>query len=68
MGQSGALANQRTAGARPGNLPQKVYLQNMEAKIKDDEFIGDKAALKRPTENYDQTTAFELVWTGCWRK
>lgn len=42
---------------------QKVYLQNMEAKMQDDEFIGDIAALIRPTEKYDQLTAFELVRT-----
>ena len=42
---------------------QKVYLQNMEAKMQDDEFIGDIAALIRPTEKYDQATAYELVRT-----
>ena len=42
---------------------QKVYLQNMEAKMHDDEFIGDIAALIRPTEKYDQAEAFELVRT-----
>ncbi len=42
---------------------QKVYLQNMEAKLKDDEFTGDIAALIRPTEKYDQETAFDLVRT-----
>lgn len=42
---------------------QKVYLQNMEAKMQDDEFIGDIAALIRPTEKYDQAEAFELVRT-----
>ncbi|MBX7203682.1 MAG: nucleotidyl transferase AbiEii/AbiGii toxin family protein [Bacteroidia bacterium] len=42
---------------------QKLYLQNMEAKMQDDEFIGDIAALIRPTEKYDQATAFELVRT-----
>ncbi|WP_127131776.1 nucleotidyl transferase AbiEii/AbiGii toxin family protein [Pseudoflavitalea rhizosphaerae] len=42
---------------------QKVYLQNMDAKMQDDEFIGDLAALIRPTEKYDQATAFELVRT-----
>ena len=40
---------------------QKVYLQNMEAKMQDDEFIGDIAAQIRPTEKYDQLTAFDLV-------
>lgn len=40
---------------------QKVYLQNMEAKMQDDEFIGDIAALIRPTEKYNQVTAYELV-------
>jgi predicted nucleotidyltransferase component of viral defense system len=40
---------------------QKVYLQNMEAKMQDDEFTGDLAALIRPTEKYDHLTAFDLV-------
>jgi predicted nucleotidyltransferase component of viral defense system len=40
---------------------QKVYLQNMEAKMQDDEFIGDIAALIRPTETYDPKTAYDLV-------
>ena len=40
---------------------QKVYLQNMESKMQDDEFTGDIAALIRPTEKYNQVTAFELV-------
>jgi hypothetical protein len=35
----------------------------MEAKMQDDEFIGDIAALIRPTEKYDQAEAFELVRT-----
>ena len=35
----------------------------MEAKMHDDEFIGDIAALIRPTEKYDQAEAFELVRT-----
>jgi hypothetical protein len=35
----------------------------MEAKMQDDEFIGDIAALIRPTEKYDQATAYELVRT-----
>lgn len=40
---------------------QKLYLQNMEAKMQDDEFIGDIKALIRPTEKYNQGEAFELV-------
>jgi predicted nucleotidyltransferase component of viral defense system len=40
---------------------QKVYLQNIEAKMQDDEFVGDIAALIRPTEKYDQSSAFDLV-------
>lgn len=31
--------------------------------MQDDEFTGDLAALIRPTEKYDQATAFELVRT-----
>jgi hypothetical protein len=42
---------------------QNVHLKNMESKMQDDEFIGDIAALIRPTEKYDQATAFELVRT-----
>ncbi|MFN5646128.1 MAG: nucleotidyl transferase AbiEii/AbiGii toxin family protein [Sphingobacteriales bacterium] len=42
---------------------QKVYLRTMEAKMQDDEFTGDISALIRPTEKYDQATAFELVRT-----
>lgn len=40
---------------------QKVYLQNLEAKMQDDEFSGDITALIRPIEKYDQAVAFEIV-------
>jgi hypothetical protein len=40
---------------------QKAFLQNLEAKMQDDEFKGDMASLIRPTEMYDQATAFEWV-------
>ena len=42
---------------------QKMYLQNMETKMRDDEFIGDIRGLIRPTENYDQQMAYELIRT-----
>jgi predicted nucleotidyltransferase component of viral defense system len=42
---------------------QKLYLQNMEAKMKDAEFIGDIAGLIRPTEQYDQLAAYEMLKT-----
>lgn len=42
---------------------QKVFLQNMEAKMKDDQFLGDISGLIRPSENYDHQTAYELVRT-----
>jgi predicted nucleotidyltransferase component of viral defense system len=42
---------------------QKMYLLNMEAKMQDDEFTGDITGLIRPTENYDQQAAYELVRT-----
>jgi len=41
----------------------KMFLQNMEAKMQDDEFIGDIAALLRPTEQYDPVAAYKLVKT-----
>ncbi|MCB9074245.1 MAG: nucleotidyl transferase AbiEii/AbiGii toxin family protein [Chitinophagales bacterium] len=40
---------------------QKLYLQNMEAKMQDPEFLGDIAGLIRPTENYDQQAAYQMV-------
>ncbi len=40
---------------------QKMYLLNMEAKMQDDEFIGDIAGLIRPTEQYNQQEAYDLV-------
>lgn len=43
---------------------QKLYLQNMEAKMQDPEFLGDITALIRPTEQYNQQTACELVRTA----
>ncbi len=42
---------------------QKVFLQNMEAKMKDDQFLGDIMGLTRPDENYDHQIAYELVRT-----
>jgi len=40
---------------------QKIYLQNIEAKIHDDEFLGDITGLIRPTEKYNQQVAYKLV-------
>lgn len=40
---------------------QSVFLQNMEAKLEDSEFLGDTAALLRPTEVYDPVAAYEVV-------
>ena len=40
---------------------QKIYLQNIEAKIQDDEFLGDITGLIRPTEKYNQQVAYKLV-------
>lgn len=42
---------------------QKMYLLNMEAKMQDDEFTGDITGLLRPTENYDQQEAYEMLRT-----
>lgn len=42
-------------------LTQKLYLQNMEAKMQDAEFLGDITGLIRPTEQYDQQAAYEIV-------
>jgi len=40
---------------------QKLYLQNVEAKIQDDEFTGDITALIHPTEKYNHLAAFKLI-------
>jgi len=41
----------------------KLYLQNMEEKMKDAEFLGDTAGLIRLDEEYNQEEAYELVRT-----
>ena len=40
---------------------RKQFIQNMEAKMEDDEFLGDIAALIRIDEEYNQEEAFELI-------
>lgn len=47
---------------------QKVYLQNMETKMQDEEFTGDIAAIIRPTEEYNQIVAFKMVQTALLEK
>ena len=42
---------------------QKQFLQNMEVKMVDDEFLGDIKSLLRPDEKYDSNKAWELVKT-----
>lgn len=44
------------------NPPSRTqFLQNMEVKMQDDEFLGDITALIRPVETYDPYAAYELV-------
>ena len=40
---------------------KKVFLQNVEAKMQDDEFLGDITGLIRPTEKYDPVIAYKQV-------
>lgn len=40
---------------------QKLFLSNMEAKMQDQDFLGDITALIRPTEKYNCLKAYELV-------
>jgi predicted nucleotidyltransferase component of viral defense system len=40
---------------------RKQFLQNMEAKMLDNEFLGDIAAIVRPNETYNPYEAYELV-------
>ena len=45
-----------------GSSPsQKEFIDNMELKMKDDEFLGDITALLRPTEKYDQADSYERI-------
>lgn len=45
-----------------GQAPsQKQFLDNMDAKMQDNEFSGDITALLRPTENYNQNNAYDLL-------
>lgn len=45
-----------------GKLPtRRDYLMNMEAKLKDDQFIGDTTALLRPRISYKPEEAYELI-------
>jgi predicted nucleotidyltransferase component of viral defense system len=39
----------------------KMYQQNLEIKMKDDDFLGDITALIRPNEIYDPQKAFEIL-------
>ena len=39
----------------------KEYLQNMESKMQNDEFLGDTHLLLRPDEQYDPAAAWELL-------
>lgn len=43
---------------------QKNYLENLEEKMLDDEFIGDTTALIAPNENYNPFFAFKVVKAG----
>ncbi|MCX6307407.1 MAG: nucleotidyl transferase AbiEii/AbiGii toxin family protein [Bacteroidia bacterium] len=46
------------------HLPtRKQFLQNMDAKMLDAEFLGDTAAIIRPDEKFNQEEAYELVRT-----
>jgi predicted nucleotidyltransferase component of viral defense system len=40
---------------------QKEYLNNMEQKIEDEEFLGDTEMLLRPDEKYNHAEAWNLV-------
>jgi len=42
---------------------QKQFIQNMEAKMQDSDFLGDTKALLRPEVIYDPQAAYELVKT-----
>jgi len=39
----------------------KEYITNLEAKMKDKEFLGDISGILRPDVKFNMTEAFELV-------
>ena len=38
-----------------------MFIENMEIKMQDPEFLGDTTALLRPTEKYPQQEAYQLI-------
>jgi hypothetical protein len=40
---------------------RKQFIQNIERKLSDNEFLGDIKAIIRPDENYDPFDAWELI-------
>lgn len=45
-----------------GQIPsQKEFLENLEAKMRNENFLGDIKALLRPEENYNHATAYEML-------
>ena len=45
-----------------GQIPsQKEFLINMEAKMQNDNFLGDITALLRPEEKYNHLIAYEMI-------
>ena len=38
-----------------------MFLENMDIKMQDTEFLGDTMALLRPDEKYPQKEAYELI-------
>lgn len=40
---------------------RKMFIENMEIKMQDPEFLGDTKALLRPNEKYPQQKAYELI-------
>lgn len=43
---------------------RKEFLDSMELKMKDDQFLGDITALLRPEEKYHAEVAWEMVKTA----
>lgn len=49
-------------GFSTGHAPnQQQFIDNMELKMKDDDFLGDITALIRPIEEYDHGSAYQLI-------
>ena len=62
MEWGGALEVTTDGGTGSGYLPGKEFVQNMNEKMKDNEFLTDVEPLLRPEVHFDPNEAYQLVY------